>query len=101
MLSSRQQAGVVALLDDLAALQDDDAVALAYGGESVSDGDDGTATGDLAHVALDQRLGLIVEGTGGLVEDEDPGVGQQGAGDGDALALTAGERAAPSASTVS
>lgn len=61
----------------------------------MGDGDDGSATGDLAHVALDQRLGLIVEGAGGLVEDEDPGVGQQGAGDGDALALTAGERGAP------
>ena len=40
---------------------------------------------------LDQPLALAVEVAGGLVEDEDPGVGQHGAGDGQALALAAAE----------
>src|SRR4029453_13002533 len=36
-------------------------------------------------------LRLGVEARGGLVEDEDAGIGEDGAGDGDALPLAAGE----------
>ena len=40
-------------------------------------------------------LHLDVDGAGGVVEDQDGRVDQQGAGDGDPLALPAGERVAP------
>ena len=41
---------------------------------------------------LHRALALGVEGGGGLVEEQDRRVLQDGAGDGDALALAAGER---------
>jgi hypothetical protein len=37
------------------------------------------------------RLGLGVDGGGAVVEDEEPGIGEERAGDGDALQLAAGE----------
>ena len=40
---------------------------------------------------LDEPLGLGVERAGGLVEDQDRGVAEDGAGDGESLALAAGE----------
>ena len=43
---------------------------------------------------LDARLGLHVEGAGRLVEDQDRRVLQDGAGDGEALALAARQRCA-------
>ena len=46
---------------------------------------------EVAEAVLDHGLGLGVEGAGGRVEDEDAGVGEDGAGDGDALPLAAGE----------
>jgi hypothetical protein len=36
---------------------------------------------------VDPLLDVHVDGAGGVVEDEDAGVDQEGAGDGDALAL--------------
>ncbi len=41
------------------------------------------------HVLLDDALALVVERAGRLVEDQDARIGDQGAGDGDALALAA------------
>ncbi len=41
---------------------------------------------------LDQILGLHIHAGGGVVEDQDARVEQEGAGDGDALLLAAGER---------
>ncbi len=44
------------------------------------------------HGPLDLVLGGAVDGAGAVVEDQDARVGQEGARDGDALALAAGER---------
>jgi hypothetical protein len=46
---------------------------------------------------VDESFGLGVEGRGGFVEDQDVGVLEQGAGDGDALLLAAGELGAAGA----
>ncbi len=56
-------------------------------------GDDqgGAALAHLAQRGLDRRLGAAVERAGGLVQDQDPRPGQQGAGDANPLALTAGQ----------
>ena len=45
----------------------------------------------LAQPGLDRRLGGRVDRGGGVVEDQDPRVGEQRAGDRDPLALAAGE----------
>jgi hypothetical protein len=47
------------------------------------------AFADGPHVVLDDALRLVVQGAGGLVEDEDARVADQRPGDGDALALFA------------
>src|SRR6202048_5288647 len=83
-----------AVLDEAAALNGHDAIAGAHGREAVRDDEDGAALGDLAHVLLDDALALVVERARGLIEDQDAWVGHQGAGNGDALALPAGERSA-------
>ena len=62
--------------------------------EAVRDGDGGSALGGSIESSLDDLLGLGVEGRGGFVEEEDLGVAKEGAGDGDALLLAAGEHAA-------
>ena len=49
----------------------------------------GALLGDLA--ALDRFLGPHVDVGGRLVEDEDAGLGEEGAGEGDELALAGGE----------
>ena len=90
-VGTRQQLLVRAGFDDLAAAHADDAVAVAHCGETVGDDDDGAAAHDRAHVALDDALALVVERRGRFVEDEDARIGDQRAGDGDALALAAGE----------
>ena len=86
---------VRAALDDAAFVQDDDLVGVLDGAEAVGDGDGGAAGHELLEGLLDAALGLGVERGGGLVEDEDGRVLEDGAGDADALALAAGELDAP------
>ncbi|OFX09111.1 MAG: hypothetical protein A2516_11810 [Alphaproteobacteria bacterium RIFOXYD12_FULL_60_8] len=87
--AAAQQVLVGAVLDNLAFFHGDDAVAVAHRGQAVGDDEHRAANADAAHVALDDLLGLIVERRGGFVENQDARVGDQCAGDGDALALTA------------
>jgi hypothetical protein len=84
---------VVAVLDEAAALDGDDAVGAAHGREAMGDDQHGAALRDLAHVLLDDALALIVERAGRLVEDQDARIGDERARDGDALTLPAGEAA--------
>src|SRR5258706_6185068 len=86
---------VTAILDDLAALDGDDAVGQTPRGEPVGDDQDRPAGTDLAHVLLDDSLALVVERAGGLVEDQDPWAGSKRSRDGNALTLTAREQDAP------
>src|ERR1700719_3972633 len=80
---------VVVILDDAAALDRDDAVGAAHGREAMGDDQHGAVLRDLAHVLLDDALALVIERAGRLVEDQDARIGDEGAGDGDALALPA------------
>jgi hypothetical protein len=48
-----------------------------------------------AEAVLDAALGVEVDVGGGLVEDEDAGVGDERAGEGDQLALAGGELRSP------
>src|SRR5712691_894078 len=78
-----------AVLDDAARFEGDDAVGAPHRGEPVGDDEYGAALGDLLHVLLDYSLALVVERARGLVEDQDPGVGEQRPGDRYPLLLAA------------
>ena len=78
-------------LDDVPLLDDQDLVGAADGGEAVRDDEGRPALHEEVEAGLDQGFGLGVERAGGFVEDEDAGVGEDGAGDGETLALAAGE----------
>ena len=78
-----------------------DLVGVPDGGQAVGNGDDGLAPGQLRQGVLDQMLVLGIDAGGGLVQDDDGGVLQDGPGDGDPLPLPAGEVPPPSPRTVS
>lgn len=80
-----------AAFDDLAVFHDEDLVGAADGGEAMGDDEGGAAAHEVGETFLDHGFGFGVEAGGGFVEDEDAGVGEDGAGDGDALFLAAGE----------
>lgn len=80
-----------ALFEDPALFEDDDLVGLKDGVEAVSDGECRTPFHELACGFFEQGLGLRVEAGSGFVEDQDGGVFEEGAGEGEALGLSAGE----------
>ena len=45
----------------------------------------------IAHILLDNPLAVVVERQRSLIQDADAWIGGEGSGDGDALALAAGE----------
>ncbi len=87
-----QQFGVGAGLDDLTVIHDQDAAGVANRRQSVRDDDDRASLTDRLHVVLDGAFRFVIQRTGRLVEDENAWLTHQSAGDGDTLALTAGER---------
>ena len=80
-----------ALGDDRAVVEYEDAIRVLDGAEAVRDNDDGAAFGEAFKGGLDLVLALGVECRGRFIEHDDRGVLEKGAGDGDALALSAGE----------
>ena len=76
-------------IHDLALLHHQDLVAIDQGGQSVRDDHHRPAAGDAEQIGVDHRLALGIERAGRLVQDQDPWIVDQGAGDGDALALAA------------
>jgi len=75
--------GVVrAAFDDPAVVDDEELVGLADRAQAVGDDEGGTAVHEAQQPLLDLLLGARVDAAGGLVEDEDARVGQDGAGDG-------------------
>jgi len=76
-----------AVLDQPPALQRHDAIRRSHRRQPVRDDQNRASFGDLLHVLLNDALALIVECAGRLVEDQDFGVGDQRAGDGDPLPL--------------
>ena len=77
---------------DAALAQDDDLVGPADLREAVGDEQGGAALGGAVDGSLDLILGGAVNGAGRVVQDQDARVGQEGAGQGQALALAARER---------
>jgi len=89
--SGSQQLGMRARLDDLPAREHRYLVGALDGREPVGDGDRRPAAGHDGQRRLELALGVVVQGAGGPVADEDAGVAQQGARDGEALLLATGE----------
>src|SRR5712675_1825132 len=83
-----------AVLDQAAALDGDDAIGKPQRREPMGNDQHRPAAGDLHHVLLHDPLAFIIESARRLVEDEDARVGNQRAGDGDALPLASGQAAA-------
>src|SRR5208337_2135802 len=82
---------VGAALQDAAILHDQDLLGAANGGKTVRDNECGAAAHQVAQTLLDERLRFGVEAGGGFVENQDARIGKNGAGDGDALLLAAGQ----------
>ena len=80
-----------ALLSDVAVFEHDDTPGLADRGEPVGDHDRGTTGQQPAHGGFDTPLGVEVDVGGGLVQDEYPRIGDQGARERDQLALAGGQ----------
>ena len=82
---------VGAELGDAAGDEDGDLVGVARGGDAVGDEDGGATFHDSLQAAEDALFGVGVDAGEGVVEDEDFGIADDGAGDGGALLLAAGE----------
>ena len=66
-------------------------VGVADGGNAVGDEDGGAPAHDFAEMIEDFVFGVGVDAGEGVVEDEDAGAAEKGAGDGGALLLASGE----------
>ena len=75
--------------DESAVFEDVDEVGVHDGGESVCDDEDGVVAAEVCQDVAVLAFVVGVEVGGGFVEEEDFPAGEQGAGDGQALALPA------------
>lgn len=88
-------------LNDALAVDDDDLVGIPDGGETVGDGDGGAVSGELLQAFLDVAFTFIVQGAGGLIQDQDRRIFKEYPGNGDPLLLSARKPCAPLATKVS
>ena len=80
-----------ALGHELAIVENKDAVGIAHGCQAMGDNEGGAVGGELFQRILDEGLAFRIKGAGCFIEQQDGGIAQNGAGDGDALALAAGQ----------
>ena len=80
-----------AVFDHAALVEDDDFVGVADRAQAVGDDERGAAVDEAVDGFLHELFGDDVEAAGGFVEDDHFGIADEGAGDGEALALAAGE----------
>ena len=73
--------------DDVPMIHDDDLIRVPDGRKSVRDDQAGAVTHELDHGVLDMLLGPGVNGGGCLVEDQNLWIAEEGAPDGQQLAL--------------
>ena len=78
-------------VDDASAVHHHDAVGALHSGESMGDDEGGAPLHGLFERGLHSPFALRVERAGGFVQQQQRGVLQNGAGDADALALSAGQ----------
>ena len=83
------QLGIGAGLDDPAVVEDEDAIGVAQGGQSVGDEDDGAIGAGGVDGLLDQPFAGVVQCRGALVEDQDRWILEEDPGQGNPLPLSA------------
>src|SRR5438445_1082345 len=81
-----------AALNDAAGVEHQNQIGVLHGGKALRDDECRSPFAEPAHGLPDQPLGLRVHAGGGVVEDEDARVHQEGARDRQALALSAAQR---------
>src|SRR5699024_1713503 len=74
---------------DAAALHHDDAVGILHAGHALGNDDFGGLGDELPEALADQRVGAGIDGRSGVVQNQDLGLLQQGAGDAQTLFLAA------------
>ena len=82
---------MAALFDNAVLGEDENFVRVAYGGESVSYGESGSALGEALKRFLNQLFALIVESGSGFIQQENRRVLEENPRDGYSLLLTARE----------
>ena len=85
------QAVMATLLHNPALVHHHNPIGVADRAQPVGDHQGGAVLGDLRQRALDGGFGVVVDGSGGFVEHQHRGIFEDGAGQGDALALPARE----------
>src|SRR5690606_22184308 len=86
----RCQFTVRTLLDNLSAIDHDDAVGISDRRQTMRNDDDGATFANRLHVVLNDAFGFVIERAGGLVENQNARIGNQRTRNRNALALTAG-----------
>ena len=82
---------MAALLGNAAIVQDDDVVGVSQGGDAVGDEDGSAVSHELAQVSENGFFSLGIHCRERVVQDQDAGQANQGAGQGGALLLAPGE----------
>src|SRR6266481_7001985 len=91
-VTALQQFVMASLVDQFAAFQDENFIGPADLRQAMGNQQRGAALQDAVNGLLDFVFSGAVDSAGRVIEHQDVRVGQQGAGDGDALALTARKR---------
>lgn len=79
-------------LHDATITHDTDEISRLNGAQPVGDDEHSAPPGGPVERLLHHPLGLCIQSTGGFIQNQDRGVLDQGAGDGDALFLATGQR---------
>ncbi len=74
---------MITLLDNPARVDHQDDVALADRAQAVGNGDAGAAMEERGQSGLDRSFGPGIDAAGGLVQDQNAGIGQDRAGEGE------------------
>ena len=91
---ARNEVVVVPLFDDVPVVENDDLVRVGDGPQAMCDDDHRLARAEGSDCSLDERFVLRVERSRGFVKEDHGGVFQEGARDGEALALPSGQSGA-------
>lgn len=90
-----QQGFMCAALNDLAVIDDQNLVGIADGAQAVGDDEAGAPLHQVQHRRLNMLLRARVHTAGGLIQNQNGGVGQNGAGNSQQLPLPLAQIAAP------
>src|SRR5437879_2320513 len=91
MASTGEQFAMGAAFDDFPLLHDKYSMGMAHRREAVGHDKAGATGEQLLQGVLDEAFGLLIHGAGGFVQDENSGLGDHRAGEGEQLAFSGAE----------